>query len=141
MRRRHYRFEDGGLHATVAHDGVGEIRTRRVEAAAEPATRAAAVAAVAAGAANFVDLTVMPPGTSIGVHTHGPADEEIYVVVSGRGLMRLDDEEFAVGPGDVVVNRRRGTHGLVNTGEGELRLVVVEVPADPSAAAPGGGPA
>lgn len=71
----------------------------------------------------------MPPGTSIGVHTHGPADEEIYVVVSGSGRMWLEGEEFAVGPGDVVVNRRRGTHGLVNTGEGELRLVVVEVPA------------
>lgn len=122
------------------------------------------------GAANFVDLTVMPPGTSIGVHTHGPADEEIYVVVSGSGRMRLEGEEFAVGPGDVVVNGRRGTHGLVNTGAEDLRLVVVEVPAGPpdgergrspgegsrrtptletgpgehavaTAAAPGGGPA
>jgi mannose-6-phosphate isomerase-like protein (cupin superfamily) len=74
-------------------------------------------------------LTVVPPGASIGVHTHGPADEEIYVVVSGAGLMRLERDEFMVGPGDVVVNSRRGTHGLVNTGEAELRLVVVEVPA------------
>jgi 3-dehydroquinate synthase len=119
--RRHYRFEDADLRATVAHGGAGEILTRRVEEATPQGI----------GAANFVDLTIVPPGTSIGVHTHGPGDEEIYVVVSGRGRMRLDGEEFAVGPGDVVVNRRCGTHGLVNTGEEDLRLVVVEIPAGP----------
>ena len=63
------------------------------------------------------------------MHTHGPADEEIYVIVSGFGLMRVEEEEFIVGPGDVVVNNRLGTHGLINTGEAELRLVVIEVPA------------
>jgi mannose-6-phosphate isomerase-like protein (cupin superfamily) len=115
--RRHYGFEDTEFRTTVAHDGTGQIRTCRVEDRA------------AIGAANFLDLTIVPPGSSIGVHTHGPADEEIYVVVSGAGLMRLEEEEFMVGPGDVIVNNRRGTHGLVNTGDAELRLVVVEVPA------------
>jgi mannose-6-phosphate isomerase-like protein (cupin superfamily) len=115
--RRHYRFDDTEFQTTVAHAGEGRIRTCRVEARPE------------IGAANFLDLTVVSPGASIGVHTHGPADEEIYVVVSGTGLMRLERDEFLVGPGDVVVNNRRGTHGLVNTGEAELRLVVVEVPA------------
>jgi mannose-6-phosphate isomerase-like protein (cupin superfamily) len=113
--RRHYRFATADLRETVAHDGDGRILTCRVE------RRGAA--------ANFIDLTVVPPGASIGVHTHGPADEEIYVVVSGRGRMRLEAEELAVGPGDVVVNGRRGTHGLVNDGDEDLRLVVVEVPA------------
>ena len=90
--------------------------------------------------ANFVDLTVMPPGTSIGMHTHGPGDEEVYVVVSGSGRMRLEGEEFAVGPGDVVVNGRRGTHGLVNTSAEDLRLVVVEIPAGPPGEGRGGTP-
>jgi mannose-6-phosphate isomerase-like protein (cupin superfamily) len=115
--RRHYRFATARLRETIAHDGDGTILTCRVESRGD------------AGAANFIDLTVVPPGASIGVHTHGPADEEIYVVVSGRGRMRREAEELAVGPGDVVVNGRRGTHGLVNDGDEDLRLVVVEVPA------------
>jgi mannose-6-phosphate isomerase-like protein (cupin superfamily) len=115
--RRHYRFADTAFHRTVAHEGEGEILTSRVEEVA------------AVGAANFLDLTILPPGTSIGVHTHGPADEEIYIVVSGEGTMRLEDEEFIVVPGDVIVNRRRGTHGLANTGTKPIRLVVVEIAA------------
>jgi mannose-6-phosphate isomerase-like protein (cupin superfamily) len=115
--RRHYRFADTSFHRMVAHDGKGEILTSRAE---EVST---------VGAANFLDLTILPPGTSIGVHTHGPADEEIYVIVSGEGTMRLEDEEFAVVPGDVIVNQRRGTHGLANTGTEPIRLVVVELPA------------
>jgi mannose-6-phosphate isomerase-like protein (cupin superfamily) len=116
--RRHYRFEAARLHETIAHDGIGKILTCRVEAHG------------VIGAANFIDITVMPPGTSIGLHTHGPADEEIYVVISGNGRMRLDAEEFAVGPGDVIVNSRCGTHGLINIGSKELRLVVVELHAE-----------
>jgi mannose-6-phosphate isomerase-like protein (cupin superfamily) len=115
--RRHYRFADTAFHRTVAHDGDGEILTSRAEKVST------------IGAANFLDLTILPPGTSIGVHTHGPADEEIYIIVSGEGMMRLEDEEFVVVPGDVIVNRRRGTHGLANTGTEPIRLVVVELPA------------
>lgn len=115
--RRHYGFSHAPFHRTVAHAGTGEILTCRVETAGS------------LGAANFLDLTILPPGTSIGVHTHGPADEEIYVVISGEGRMRLEDEEFTVVPGDVIVNRRRGTHGLANLGSEPIRLVVVEIPA------------
>ena len=41
--------------------------------------------------------------------------------------MTVDDRSFGVGPGDVIVNRPGGTHGLVNDGAGPLRLVVVDV--------------
>ena len=41
--------------------------------------------------------------------------------------MHLDGREFAVGPGNVVVNRPGGQHGLENTGRAALRLFVVEV--------------
>lgn len=117
FRRRHYAFENTQFSETVAHEGVGLIETCRVEGDA------------VATAANFIDLTLLPPRTSIGVHTHGPDNEELYIIVAGQGLMRLENEEFIVGPGDVIVNNRSGTHGLVNVGEGTLKLVVVEVPA------------
>lgn len=104
------------LDSVVAHGGAGRIGFHRVlDGQARP------------GAWNFVDYAVLPPGASIGVHTHGD-DEELYLVLEGRGRMHLDGREFPVGPGSVVVNRPFGTHGLANTGDGTLRLFVVEVP-------------
>ncbi|MFJ7151558.1 cupin domain-containing protein [Streptomyces sp. NPDC100445] len=75
--------------------------------------------------ADFIDLAVLPPGTSIGRHRHGD-DRETYVVLEGGGLMHRDGEEFRVGPGDVVVNDPHGEHGLLNDGARELRLLVFE---------------
>jgi quercetin dioxygenase-like cupin family protein len=75
--------------------------------------------------AEFVDVAVLPPGTSIGRHRHGPA-RETYLVLSGTGLLHLDGAELRVGPGDLVVNAPHGEHGLVNDAETELRLLVFE---------------
>jgi mannose-6-phosphate isomerase-like protein (cupin superfamily) len=75
----------------------------------------------------FLDLVTVPVGSTIGVHTHGDADEEICVVIGGSGRMSLELEEFAVGAGDVITNPPGGTHGLVNTGAGPLTLVVLDL--------------
>jgi quercetin dioxygenase-like cupin family protein len=75
--------------------------------------------------AEFIDLAVLPPGTSIGRHRHG-ADHETYVVLAGDGLMYRDGEEFRVGPGDIVVNNPHGEHGLVNDRDADLHLLVFE---------------
>ncbi|WP_030019572.1 cupin domain-containing protein [Streptomyces monomycini] len=96
------------------HGGSGTILAHRVF------TRRAG-----APGAEFIDLAVLPPGTSIGRHRHG-ADRETYVVLDGSGLMFRDGEEFRVGPGDIVVNAPQGEHGLVNDSERELRLLVFE---------------
>jgi mannose-6-phosphate isomerase-like protein (cupin superfamily) len=41
--------------------------------------------------------------------------------------MTVDGTPLVVRPGDVIVNRPGGTHGLRNTGVDPLRLVVVDV--------------
>lgn len=82
--------------------------------------------------AEFVDLAVLPPGTSIGRHRHG-ADRETYIVLDGTGLMFLDGAQFRVGTGDVIVNRPFGEHGLVNDGTDDLRLLVFEELEEPKA--------
>ena len=64
---------------------------------------------------------VLGPGADIGRHTHGPDNEELYVIVSGKGFMVLDGEEFEVGPGDVILNRPGGTHGLKNIADAKWR--------------------
>jgi len=43
--------------------------------------------------------------------------------------MKLDGQEFEVGPGHVILNGPGGTHGLRNIGDEELRIVVIEVDA------------
>jgi mannose-6-phosphate isomerase-like protein (cupin superfamily) len=111
---RHFGFAGSSFARVRAHGAETEISFARV---------------LERGAGNlrFIDLSVLAPGADIGRHTHAHDNEELYVVVAGKGLMSLDGEEFEVAPGDVVVNRPGGTHALVNTGSEDLRIVVIEV--------------
>lgn len=113
---RQYRFEGCTFERVRAHGGQREISFARV------VTRDR-------GPLRFIDLSVLDVGADIGCHTHGTDNEELYVVVSGKGLMTLDGQEFEVGPGHVILNRPGGTHGLRNIGEEALRIVVIEVEA------------
>jgi mannose-6-phosphate isomerase-like protein (cupin superfamily) len=115
MSRRHFSFENCSLSEVSAHDGMGAVRTCRV--LGEDAGRRFA----------FIDLTEIPPGNSVGLHTHDAGDEEVYVIVSGKGRMHVDGEEFDVGPGDAILNVAGGTHGLINIGTEPLRMVVLDV--------------
>ena len=76
-------------------------------------------------ALKFITYSVLPPGTSIGIHTHG-RDEEVYCILEGKGTMHLDGENRPVEKGDIILNRPRGTHGLENTGEEDLLVLVFE---------------
>jgi mannose-6-phosphate isomerase-like protein (cupin superfamily) len=94
--------------------------------AAAAASRCVALPGAVRGAGEPVDYAVLAPGTWIGVH-RVRRQREIYLRVVGSRRMHLDGREFAVGPGNVVVNRPGGQHGLENTGRAALRLFVVEV--------------
>ena len=112
-----FSFGAPGFESQVAHGGTAPILTRRIFRGDD------------ASPCRFVDLSVLPGGADIGLHTHGFDNHELYVIVAGHGRMHLDGEDFDVGPGDVIVNRPGGTHGLRNVSGTELRLVVVEVAA------------
>ena len=75
---------------------------------------------------HFFYYPTFPPGCSIGDHTH-QNDQEIYILLSGTGIMTFDGEEVPVSAGSVTVNRPYGTHGLKNTGEEDMRVLVIEV--------------
>ena len=74
----------------------------------------------------FVIYTELPPGTSIGYHTHGN-DEEVYVILEGRGTMTIDGKAHEVCAGDVILNKPYGSHGLKNTSDDILKILVFEV--------------
>jgi len=113
-----FKFEGCAFERVRAHGGAREISFARVVSRRR-------------GSIRFIDLSVLTPGADIGCHTHEEDNEELYVVVSGKGLMTLDGEEFEVGPGHVILNRPGGTHGLKNIGDEELRIVVIEVESAP----------
>lgn len=57
----------------------------------------------------------LDPGATIGCHKHAE-DEEVYFIMSGKGLYTEDGESLSVSAGDVLLCRRGGSHGLKNTG-------------------------
>jgi mannose-6-phosphate isomerase-like protein (cupin superfamily) len=75
---------------------------------------------------NFVDYAVLPPGTSIGLHTHGN-NEELYCILEGEGVMTVNGEECRVSKGDLILNPPGGTHGLENQSTKALSILVIEV--------------
>jgi len=111
-----FNFNSVEFEQVIAHHGKASIFFKRVTERAKGSV------------CNFVDLAVVPVGADIGKHTHSLDNEEIYIVLEGKGMMYLDGEEFEVEPGHVIVNRPGGTHALKNIGKSELKLVVVEVP-------------
>jgi uncharacterized cupin superfamily protein len=74
----------------------------------------------------FINYTILPPGTSIGVHRHGN-DEELYVILEGQGLMEVDGEKKEVKAGDIILNKPYGEHGLTNNSFADLKVLVFEV--------------
>ena len=62
------------------------------------------------------------PGSAIGYHVQH--EDEIYYVLSGRGLMKIDGREFEVGPGDAVLTRPGSSHGLKQVGKEDLVILI-----------------
>ena len=84
----------------------------------------------------YVDHLVLPPGTTIGHHRHAGV-EEIYYVMSGKGMMRLspvitrrltgDEETAPIRAGDAVPIRLNEAHSLVNNSGQDLELMLIGI--------------
>ncbi len=60
---------------------------------------------------------------------HRLESAEVYVILEGRGLMRVGDERSEVGPGDAVVIPPGEVQSIVNTGQGGLAFLCIVDPA------------
>lgn len=103
------------IHRAGEHGGDGPIEFRRLMAAPEFETNI-----------DFLDLTVIPPGSTIGRHSH-TGNEELYFIVGGAPLMRVDGVERRLGPSDVTVVRSGGWHELINDSQDDVQIFVVQV--------------
>jgi mannose-6-phosphate isomerase-like protein (cupin superfamily) len=66
--------------------------------------------------------SVSPGHTLIG---HVDPMEEIYIIQKGRGRMQVDEETRDIKPGDTIHVPIGSFHELINTGEGEMTILVV----------------
>ncbi len=73
---------------------------------------------------SYICHTVLPPGTSIGYHSHSIEREEVYVILKGAGCFTLDGCESAVRKGDVLITGLNQSHGLENNSDEDLGLFI-----------------
>ena len=65
---------------------------------------------------------ILKPGSGIGYHEQ--KEDEIYYVLSGRGVMTLDGKAVDVTPGTAVLTRPGSSHGLKQVGPEDLVILI-----------------
>jgi mannose-6-phosphate isomerase-like protein (cupin superfamily) len=77
--------------------------------------------------ASVAEATI-PVGTTTLMHMH-TLSEEIYVVTQGAGRMQLGDKSFDIHTGDTITIAPRTMHSVGNSGNTDLVIICVCVPA------------
>ncbi len=75
---------------------------------------------------DFVDYTVVPPGSVIGLHEHD-GNDELYFVVDGSPMVSFAGEECRLMKGDIAVVRSGEAHSLNNDTASNVSILVVQI--------------
>jgi quercetin dioxygenase-like cupin family protein len=76
----------------------------------------------------LVGLNAFEPGQSHSLHAH-PGVDKLYHVLEGEGLFLLDGQEVPMHAGQMLVAPDGVPHGVRNTSQGRLLVLVVLAPA------------
>lgn len=76
---------------------------------------------------SLAEASVAPGGCT--QHHRHARTEEIYYILAGRGLMRLDAAQFEVGPGDSILIPPGSAHCIACLGDATLRFLCCCAPA------------
>ncbi|WP_342629329.1 cupin domain-containing protein [Nguyenibacter vanlangensis] len=83
------------------------------------------------------NVTAVPPGKrAFPFHSH-QANEEMFLILSGHGEIRIGDARYPVRPNDVIACPPGGpatAHQIINTGTEELRYLAVSTRISPEIA-------
>ena len=71
-----------------------------------------------------VSSTTLHSGKSTRGHSH-PGKEEVYMIMSGTGRMQLDDKEFDISGGEMVLIEDGVFHRVHNNGDIDLYMVCI----------------
>ena len=75
----------------------------------------------------FCDVYCFEPGQTQKAHAH-PGSDKVYVVLEGRGRVRVGDAEQSLGPMQATTAPPGADHAVVNDGPGRLVLLVFMAP-------------
>jgi quercetin dioxygenase-like cupin family protein len=64
-------------------------------------------------------------GGTVGKHRHSRT-EEVYIVISGQGVLEVDGQDIVMKPGDTVITPLNGVHAFRNSGDGAVEFLVIE---------------
>ena len=73
---------------------------------------------------NRILHAILPPGSSIGYHTHETSSEIVYVL-SGAGTVKVEGGEEPIKAGDCHYCPKGQSHSVVNTGSQPLEFFAV----------------
>jgi len=76
------------------------------------------------GKARLCAKITINPGSSIGVHEH-VGEEEIFYIISGKGLVNDNGTITEVGPGDAVLTGNGASHSVEAVGDEPLVMMAV----------------
>ena len=75
---------------------------------------------------SYIDHVAMAPGASLGKTRHEGV-EEVYYVMSGSGVVRVNEERAEIHAGDAVPVLFGDVHSFENTGSGDLEMLIVGI--------------
>ena len=74
-----------------------------------------------------IQISDIPVGSQQPPHKHEP--EQCYYIIKGKGLIKIEDEEKIVGPGDAIYIPSNKKHGIKNIGDEVLEYLTANAPA------------
>ena len=76
----------------------------------------------------LVGLNAFEPGQAHALHAHAGMDK-VYQVVEGEGVFLLEGRDVPMKAGDLLVAPDGVPHGVRNTGQGRLLVLLILAPA------------
>ncbi len=70
---------------------------------------------------------LVPPEKETLYHFH-ETSEEVYYILEGRGMMRVEGEQREVKNDHTIVLPKGTKHNIKNIGEGDLRILCISIP-------------
>ena len=80
--------------------------------------------AMANGAGRLFAQTIVPPGSSVGLHKH-EGDSEVYYILEGKALVNDNGVEVELGAGDINFCADGSSHAIENIGTTDLRYIAI----------------
>ena len=79
------------------------------------------------------NVTIVPPGKKAWPYHRHHANEEMFFILEGEGLLRLDGEEFSVRVGDFIATPAgpKHAHQLINNSQSPLKFLAVSTMEQP----------